>query len=132
MAWVGCTAHTHGAQAHRPSRQPTAGTAQAGGAQAGTAQAGSAQAGGAQAGSAQAGTAQAGSAQADSAQAGSRSGPYATKYLAWGWGLMMASVVCSGCIWNPSLTVTPMRCASRSSTTLALSSRSGQAGYPHE
>ena len=35
----------------------------------------------------------------------------ATKYLAWGWWQMMASVVCSGCSWNPSETVTPMRSA---------------------
>ena len=52
----------------------------------------------------------------------------ATKYLAWGWLQMMASVVCSGWSWKPSLTVTPMRSPPRSSTTLALSSRSGQAG----
>ena len=53
---------------------------------------------------------------------------YATKYFASGWWQMMASVVCSGCSWNPSLTVTPMRSPPSSSTTLALSVRSGQAG----
>ena len=54
--------------------------------------------------------------------------PHATKYLASGWWQMMASVVCSGLSWNPSLTVTPMRSPPSSSTTLALSVRSGQAG----
>ena len=53
---------------------------------------------------------------------------HATKYLASGWWQMMASVVCSGFSWNPSLTVTPMRSPPSSSTTLALSARSGQAG----
>ena len=53
---------------------------------------------------------------------------HATKYLASGWWQMMASVVCSGLSWNPSLTVTPMRSPPSSSTTLALSVRSGQAG----
>ena len=52
----------------------------------------------------------------------------ATKYLAAGWWQMMASVVCSGSIWNPSLTVTPMRSPPRSSTTFSLSVSSGQAG----
>ena len=52
----------------------------------------------------------------------------ATKYLAWGWWQTIAVVVCSGSSWKPSLTSTPMRPPSRSSTTLALSSRSGQAG----
>ena len=55
-------------------------------------------------------------------------GPHATKYLASGWWQMMASVVCSGFSWNPSVTVTPMRSPPSSSTTLALSVRSGQAG----
>ena len=54
--------------------------------------------------------------------------PQATKYLAWGWWQMMAVVDCSGWSWKPSLTSTPMRSAPSSSTTLALSSRSGQAG----
>ena len=52
----------------------------------------------------------------------------ATKYLASGWWQMMASVVCSGFSWNPSVTVTPMRSPPSNSTTLALSERSGQAG----
>ncbi len=52
----------------------------------------------------------------------------ATKYLAWGWWQMMAVVDCSGWSWNPSETSTPMRSAPSSSTTLALSSSSGQAG----
>jgi hypothetical protein len=56
----------------------------------------------------------------------------AMKYLAFGWWQMMAVVDCSGWSWNPSLTSTPMRSAPSSWTTLALSSRAGQAGYPHE
>ncbi len=52
----------------------------------------------------------------------------ATKYFAWGWWQMIASVVCSGWSWKPSETSTPMREASRSSATLALSIRSGHAG----
>ena len=58
----------------------------------------------------------------------SRARAHATKYLASGWWQMMASVVCSGFSWNPSLTVTPMRSPPSSSTTFALSVRSGQAG----
>ena len=56
------------------------------------------------------------------------SGTQATKYLALGWWQMMAVVDCSGWSWNPSLTSTPMRSASSIRTTVALSSRSGQAG----
>ena len=54
----------------------------------------------------------------------------ATKYLAWGWWQMIAEVVCSGWYCQPvsSLTSMPMRPASRSAATVALSSRSGQAG----
>ena len=72
---------------------------------------------------------------ADQGGSASKSGPgagprrhHATKYLASGWWQMMASVVCSGSSWKPSLTVTPMRSPPSSSTTLALSVRSGQAG----
>ena len=54
--------------------------------------------------------------------------PHATKYLASGWWQMMASVVCSGFSWKPSLTVTPMRSPPSSSTTLALSSDPGRPG----
>ena len=52
----------------------------------------------------------------------------ATKYFAWGWWHTIASVVCSGCSWNPSETVTPIRSASSSAATVALSVRSGHAG----
>lgn len=55
-------------------------------------------------------------------------GNQATKYLALGWWQMMAVVDCSGWSWNPSLTSTPMRSPSSIRTTVALSSRSGQAG----
>lgn len=56
--------------------------------------------------------------------------PQATKYLAWGWWQMSAEVVCSGWYCQPvsSLTCTPMRPAPSSVATVALSSRSGQAG----
>ena len=50
------------------------------------------------------------------------------KYLASGWCVMMASVDCSGASWNSSDSVTPIRPGSSSRITLALSSRSGQAG----
>ena len=58
----------------------------------------------------------------------------ATKYLACGWWQMMAEVVCSGWYCHPvsSLTSMPRRPASNKRATVALSSRSGHAGYPHE
>ncbi len=52
----------------------------------------------------------------------------ALKYRASGWYVMSAVVVCSGSSWNPSLSVTPMRPASRSLNNGAWSSRFGQAG----
>ncbi len=52
----------------------------------------------------------------------------ATKYLAWGWWQTIATVVCSGSSCSPSLTLTPIAPAPSSSTTLALSASSGQAG----
>ena len=54
--------------------------------------------------------------------------PYAMKYFAAGCEQMMASVVCSGSSCAFSLIATPMRSAPKSSTTFALSARSGQAG----
>jgi len=42
---------------------------------------------------------------------------YATKYLASGWGTMMAEVDCSGTRWNSSVIATPMRSISSSSAT---------------
>ena len=51
-----------------------------------------------------------------------------TKYLASGWGTMIADVDCSGTRWNSSVSVTPMRSISSSSATFACSSRSGHAG----
>ena len=64
---------------------------------------------------------------------GERPGPAgqrATKYLARGWWQMMAEVVCSGWYCQPvsSLTSMPRRSAPSSRATVALSSRSGQAG----
>ena len=35
--------------------------------------------------------------------------PYAMKYLASGWGTMIAEVLCSGSSWNSSVSATPMR-----------------------
>ena len=57
-------------------------------------------------------------------------GQRATKYLARGWWQMIADVVCSGWYCQPvsSLTSMPSRSAPSSSATVALSSRSGQAG----
>src|SRR6185437_4780926 len=54
------------------------------------------------------------------------------KYFASGWCTISASVDCSGASWNSSDSVTPIRSASSNRITLALSSRSGQAGYPNE
>ena len=51
-----------------------------------------------------------------------------TKYLASGWGTMIAEVLCSGSSWNSSVSFTPMRCSSSRSSSLAWSSRSGHAG----
>ena len=52
----------------------------------------------------------------------------AMKYLASGWGTMIAEVLCSGSSWNSSVSFTPMRCSSSSSSSFAWSSRSGHAG----
>ena len=54
----------------------------------------------------------------------------ATKYLACGWWQMIAEVVCSGWYCQPvsSLTSMPSRSTCSSRATVALSSRSGQAG----
>ena len=51
-----------------------------------------------------------------------------TKYFASGWGTMIADVLCSGSSWNSSVSFTPMRWSSSRSSSLAWSSRSGQAG----
>ena len=51
-----------------------------------------------------------------------------TKYFASGWGTMIAEVLCSGSSWNSSVSFMPIRCSSRSSSSLAWSSKSGQAG----
>ena len=63
-------------------------------------------------------------------RAGRRRGQRATKYLARGWWQMMAEVVCSGWYCQPvsSLTSMPRRSAPSRRATVALSSRSGQAG----
>ena len=55
-------------------------------------------------------------------------GAQTTKYLASGWGTMIAEVLCSGSSWNSSVSFTPMRCSSSRSSSLAWSSRSGHAG----
>ena len=52
----------------------------------------------------------------------------AMKYLASGWGTMIAEVLCSGSSWNSSVSFTPMRWSSSRSSSFAWSSRSGHAG----
>jgi len=56
----------------------------------------------------------------------------ALKYLASGWCTISAEVDCSGWSWNSSDSSTPIREGSRSSTSTACCSTSGQAGYPKE
>ena len=58
---------------------------------------------------------------------GGQTAHLALKYVASGWCSTSASVDCSGCSWNSSESFTPMRSGSSSSTSLARSSRSGQA-----
>jgi hypothetical protein len=54
------------------------------------------------------------------------------KYFAAGWWQTTADVLCSGSSWNSSLSVTPIRDASSSSSSFVWSSRFGQAELlPH-
>ena len=55
-------------------------------------------------------------------------GDQAMKYFASGWGTMIAEVLCSGSSWNSSVSFTPIRSSSSSSSSFAWSSRSGHAG----
>jgi hypothetical protein len=52
----------------------------------------------------------------------------ALKYFASGWCTMIADVDCSGCSWNSSLRLTPIRSGRSSSTSPVWYSTSGHAG----